>query len=385
MTSRPECAVVGLGLIGAAATRHLAEAGVSVIGIGPLEPPDWTDHDGVFSSHYDSGRITRMLDGRFEWAELARRSIDSYASLSSRTGISFHHPVGVLDARSDHLQVEAIRSVAARLELAYEEGAKTVGPFYQLPPGLIVLHEPAPAGFIDPRAMLEAQQVAARAAGARLIHAEVDRVTVSAAGVELSVRNGETVSAKSILIAAGAYSRRFLPALSFTVKAEITILVEADRAHPGLPALLFEIDHDHIDSIYVVPPTQYPDGKRYLKLGANAVTDRYPADEAAMARWMGSDDIEADREVFEQVVRSLVPSLFPAVVKMKPCLVTYTAHGLPYVDRLEDRVFVAAGGNGQGAKSADAIGALAAGLVQEGAWTDDALGAEAFRAVTSDH
>ena len=108
-------AVIGLGLIGAAATRYLAETGASVMGVGPLEPPDWASHEGVFSSHYDSGRITRILDERFERAELARRSILAYEALSRRTGIEFHHPVGVLDARTDH--VETIRAIGQRLRI----------------------------------------------------------------------------------------------------------------------------------------------------------------------------------------------------------------------------------------------------------------------------
>ncbi|MGQ3292875.1 MAG: FAD-dependent oxidoreductase, partial [Shinella sp.] len=53
--------VVGRGMMGAAAARHLTKTGASVALVGRGEPADWKSHDGVFSSHYDSGRITRTI------------------------------------------------------------------------------------------------------------------------------------------------------------------------------------------------------------------------------------------------------------------------------------------------------------------------------------
>ncbi|HQF96541.1 MAG TPA: hypothetical protein PLS46_20405, partial [Microthrixaceae bacterium] len=57
-----DVAVVGLGLIGSGALRALTDAGRRCVGVGPGEPADWSNHPGVFASHYDSGRITRHLD-----------------------------------------------------------------------------------------------------------------------------------------------------------------------------------------------------------------------------------------------------------------------------------------------------------------------------------
>src|SRR4051812_42773626 len=98
---RFDVAVVGLGLIGSAALRHLAADGVRCVGIGPGEPPSFADHVGAFASHYDSGRITRHLDQRFEWAVLAARSIRGYSALEEASGIEFHRPVGAVLAELD--------------------------------------------------------------------------------------------------------------------------------------------------------------------------------------------------------------------------------------------------------------------------------------------
>jgi len=50
---------------------------------------------------------------------------------------------------------------------------------------------------------------------------------------------------------------------------------------------------------------------------------------------------------------------------------SYTAHERPYVDRLAGGLFVAAGGCGAAAKSSDAIGRMAARLVENGTWASE--------------
>ncbi len=75
MSARFRYAVVGCGLMGAAAARHLANMTEGVALIGPSEPADKAHHRGVFASHYDEGRITRTIDPDPVWARLARNSI----------------------------------------------------------------------------------------------------------------------------------------------------------------------------------------------------------------------------------------------------------------------------------------------------------------------
>ena len=54
--------VIGKGLIGSAAGRYLSATGTKVALIGPHEPENWPAHQGVFASHYDQGRLTRVLE-----------------------------------------------------------------------------------------------------------------------------------------------------------------------------------------------------------------------------------------------------------------------------------------------------------------------------------
>ena len=67
--------VIGCGLFGSAATRYLAEQTDGILCVGPDEPQDKRAHEGVFGSHYDEGRMTRIVDPSIEWAVSAKNSI----------------------------------------------------------------------------------------------------------------------------------------------------------------------------------------------------------------------------------------------------------------------------------------------------------------------
>ena len=101
MSNDYQVAVIGRGMIGAAAARHLAEAGVHVVLIGAGEPADYATSTGPFASHYDQGRITRISSASPVWAELAARSIERYADMAARSGIEFHDARGLAQASTD--------------------------------------------------------------------------------------------------------------------------------------------------------------------------------------------------------------------------------------------------------------------------------------------
>ena len=68
-------------------------------------------------------------------------------------------------------------------------------------------------------------------------------------------------------------------------------------------------------------------------------------------------------------------------INLSHCLITYSAHGNPYIDVLEaERVYVTTAGNGMGAKSSDEIGRIGALLCATGEWHSE-LDREDFRVV----
>jgi sarcosine oxidase len=67
---------------------------------------------------------------------------------------------------------------------------------------------------------------------------------------------------------------------------------------------------------------------------------------------------------------AFMPTLAVRSWQSRPCLVTYTSHGNPFIDQLDEHLFVATGGNGGAAQCSCTLGELAARLVLEQPWPD---------------
>ena len=383
--------MVGLGLIGAAALRHLA-AGRRCVGIGPAEPAEWSTHRGVFASHYDSGRITRRLDKQREWAVLAGRSIGSYAGIEAASGITFHHPVGVLIAEVDPARLATTIAVAEGLGVEFET-CNPGSPFgddrVALPGAATVLRERAPGGFIDPRRMLAAQLAVATGSGARVLAEQAAGIERrSAGGWLVRTTDGSTVQAEQVVIATGPHADELdgLPRRPcIDVVAETTVLAEVSAGElqrlVGLPSII--VDDPAQDHLYSVPPTRYPDGGMYIKLGATHRDERVLSPTERRA-WMTGDQHVADLDWLRDLLLGLLPGLQADAWLTRPCLIPDTPTKLPYLEIVDRGFVMAVGGNGYAAKSADAIGALAAGLVIDRRWTDTELDEQSFRLIDRD-
>ncbi|MBP6803807.1 MAG: FAD-binding oxidoreductase [Chloroflexi bacterium] len=375
--------VIGKGLMGAAAARYLSQVTPNVALVGPDEPADWANHRGVFASHYDQGRITRRLSEDAVWSALAQRAIGQYAYLEKTSGVLFYWPVGglyVAPHGRDAAYLAAVAAVAQRFSLDFSLYATSLeleqaDGRLQFPPNCHGLLEPPPAGYINPRGLLQAQATIAAQQGVWVVAETVTAVTPHAHAVEILTETGRVLWARKTLIAAGAFANCYdlLPRkLDLRVKSETILLARLSEAEAarlrGLPTVLYQIDSPDIDSIYLLPPIVYPDGRAYLKIGCNTRTDRWLPNLEAMRKWM----IAGDSAVMEEPIRAALEEMIPGLQIEAPtthrCLVAYTAHGKPYVDQLTDRVYVAAGGNGVSAKSSDTLGWLAANLMQTGGW-----------------
>lgn len=389
-------AVIGLGLMGSGTLRHLAEAADgagTVIGIGPAEPtgPGW---NGPFASWFDSGRITRRLDARREWAILASRAIDAYPGLEAATGIDFHRHAGLVYVRNDASGIAAQHAVIDEFGLTVSIGT-TDKDFadYGFPAGWTTLHESAPAGHIDPRQMRRAELAAATSAGA-VVH-ETWVVGLERVGgiwrVELA--SGPAVEAQRVVISGGAYANTLmamagLEPLELAVRPEAVVLGEVDdatvEALASMPSIIYLPDTGPLDDVYVVPPVQYPDGRWIVKMGgALAGVERFvpgPEGDAATQRWMDSLAVDDQLDMMRDVLQGVLPFVDFVSWQVKPCLISDTSSGLPYIDRVDEGLFVCVGGNGHSAKSADAIGAVGAAMVVAGEWADPELDAATFAA-----
>lgn len=363
--------VIGAGMMGAAAARHLAAEGAKVLLLGPAEPEAKSAHHGVFASHYDSGRITRGLDQNADWARLARRSIDRYAEIASRSGIPFFMETGCLMAGPAEGEladfIAQTEAVARRLDTPFErlEGAALTArfPFLAFPEGTIALHEASAAGCIDPRELVRAQIRTAELDGATLIRAEAVSLEETASEVRILCSDGETRSAPTVVVAAGAFSPALLPnPPQLTVYARTVALLEVDEEEAERLRPMPSIIHRPADRTcdpYILPPIRYPDRRMCLKIGGDPQDSTLDGD-AEIKDWFRSGGNPKVRDFLAEYLVKLMPGLKVREVTMDACVTTFSTTGLPLIHRRSDRIVALTAGNGAAAKSSDEIGRLGA-------------------------
>ncbi len=381
-----EYIVIGKGLIGSAAVRYLSQWSNRVAVIGPDEPADQTTHNGVFASHYDQGRLTRLISRDVVWSRLARMSIDKYRWLEEQSGIPFYNPVGMLvvDAPQVKSHMKMSLEAAEFFHIPYtlyppgDSSWQNEFPDFAFPVTYTVLHEPAPAGYINPRDMLRAQLTIAERQGATVIRQIATQVRQVGEWVEVETEGGEVYRARKILVAAGAFSNcfdllshkpTFKPETETIILGEVSETDAVRLAH--IPTLIYFIEDPQIADIYMTPPIRYGNGRFYIKLGANTTADQWPTTLAEMQTWFQHGHSDACKPALQNALQTILPNVQFLSFETKRCIICRTPNGYPTIDRITDTIFVAAGGNGEGAKSSDALGFLAAGLVENGRWPQE--------------
>ena len=357
-------AVIGRGLIGAAAARHLCAMGHEVALIGPDEPAEFAQHDGVFGSHFDEGRITRSLDQHPFWAEVSRAAIARYGDIAAQSGVEFYSEVGALHfGPADHPDILATGKVAAEQAIPCEAhddaGLAERFPYLRFPAGTKGYFEPRNAGYISPRRLVRAQTIAAERGGARIINATASGVSETATGVTIRTDTGD-ITAERILVAAGGHTQSLLGrSLGHRVYARTVALFRLDAAEvqrlSGMPSL--RCFGPKGETPYILPPVPYPDGRTWLKLGGDPV-DIPLEGEADIRGWFRSGGSESVADILEQQILARIPALAFAERRHVPCMTTFTGAGLPCIGPLSARVAVATAGCGAGAKCSDELGRL---------------------------
>lgn len=403
-----DVAVIGRGMIGSAAARHLAEAGLSVAAIGPDEPADWSTWTGPFASHFDQGRITRISDRSPIWSDLAKRSIERYADIEARSGLTIHHPVGLAISTPDlDTWLDTSKANGAPVERVDPQWlAATTG--ITLDGDVPVAYESAPAGHINPRMLVAAQNLLARAAGASIVAEAATSITPSASGSGSTSGSGSrftvagswgSIEADRVVVATGSFGHGLLDAdierrLGLIRRPRTVLLAElgpdpdSTRHVPSL--IMRDQTDDRLASVYWVPPVRYPDGRTYLKIGGVLATDieigTGPNPHAELVDWFAGSGDPVEIDALHKTLETRLPDRPILSTDAVPCVYTGTDHGRPIIDQVDDGLVVALGGNGAAAKSSDEIGRLAAALVATGIddHRDDADAARAMLAERPD-
>ncbi|WP_413720212.1 NAD(P)/FAD-dependent oxidoreductase [Silicimonas sp. MF1-12-2] len=357
-------AVVGKGLIGSAAARHLAKTGADVTLIGPDEVPgDYADHPGSFASHYDEGRITRKNDRRPYFVRVSAAAIGRYAEIAAESGIEFFTEAGALLAGGPDY-MSAVAAAREGIDISFEEldrvGIARLFPFLAIPEGFTGIYEPREAGHISPRRLVAAQTEAARRFGARIVPEEVIRVDEGRV-----ITATQTIDADQVIVAAGGWTDSLLgreKKLEVYARTVTFHEIGPDEAHrlANMPTIVMESP----DDIYILPPIRYADGKLWLKLGGDP-EDVELHGKDAINDWFRTGGSAEIGDYLTTRICEVIPGLRFESRFHKPCVTTWSTDRIPEIRRLASRLIIAAAGNGSGAKCSDELGRMAAAIALE--------------------
>ncbi len=364
--SSKHIAVIGRGLIGSAAARHLAKDGCDVTLIGPSEPKDKANHDGVFASHYDEGRITRALDPSLFWSDVTVASIARYAEIESGSGVSFFTPSGaMITGGKESTFIKNVAQVREERNLKSDRyfGAilEDAFPYFSFEPDMQAFYEPQMAGYISPRNLVHAQTICAQKAGATVLDAIVLAITEKTDSVLISTTAGE-VEADQVLVATGGFANMILPTpvpINTYARTVAFFEVEAEQIEllKTMPSLVLCLQ-DGRDP-YILPPIKYPNGKTYLKIGGDP-TDVSLESTQDMKDWFKSGGSAEVADFLKETLLSFIPNLKFENMHHEACMTTFTADNLPIIARQSDRLTIAVAGCGKGAKCSDELGRMGA-------------------------
>lgn len=374
--------VIGAGLMGAAATRHLAKTfpELRIAVIGSAEPENRKAHMGVFASHYDQGRITRVLDRSPIWAHLALESIKRYAEIEAESGIVFHHAVGCLRVHDTQAAIDDVQAVAATYETTFDtldtDATHERFPYFHFASTMTAFAETGQSGYINPRQLVDAQLAAAQKNGATLLREQVTHFSEASNYVQV-VTLEAAYQARKILVTAGGFTNLLLETpLQLEMIAHNILLAELPQSEvqrlAKMPALITSCESPAIPALYMLPPIPYPDGKTYIKLGGGfhgeGMGEHKLTTRTEFVEWFQSDGRADIGAMLKEKLHTLIPRLQVTRYDQKPCVLTMTDHGQPYIGKLSDGVYVTTGGNGSSAKSSDEIGRMGALLCATDAW-----------------
>ncbi|WP_323191141.1 N-methyl-L-tryptophan oxidase [Halostella sp. PRR32] len=362
MSNRYDVIVVGVGGMGSAATARLAARGLNVLGLERYDVP----HD-MGSSH----GVTRIIrKAQYEdpaYVPLVRRAYDRWRDLEERTGRDLLHVTGGIDAGPPDSRVfEGSRRSCEAHGIEHEVlDASEVNerfPGYDLPEHHRAVYQPD-GGFLVPEQCIIAHVETAQADGAEIRAREpvADVSPLGEDGVRVTTRKG-TYEADSLVVTAGAWTRKILPELADLAVPERQVLAWLQPDRPGdfdpdsFPVFVHADDDGHY---YGFPRYDVP-GFKFGKFNHFGET----VDPDAMDREPRAED--------EAMLRAYAERRFPdgagPTMRLATCLFTNTPDEHFILDTHPDhpQIVVGAGFSGHGFKFASAVGEVLADLAVDG-------------------
>jgi sarcosine oxidase len=356
VTDRYDAIVLGVGGVGSAATFHLADRGLDVLGLERFDVPHARG-----SSHGSTRIIRRVQHEDPAYAPLVERAYELWRELEDRTGRDLVHVTGSIHAGPpDAGVVEDALAACNAHDVPHELlGADDVGrrfPGYDLPETFRAVYQPD-GGFLACEACTVAHVDAAHEAGATVRARErVLDWSETTDGVRVRTDEGRYV-ADELVVTAGAWTGEFLPALA---DQAVPVRMTMGWFQPERPEL-FAPDSFPVFVVcdgngggYGFPRYESPG----FKLGLGEPREVVDPDS------MDREPTRADEALLRRFAERYFPAGAGPTMRLATCLwsMSEDEHFVLGRPAGHDAVTVGAGFSGHGYKFASAVGEVLADL-----------------------
>jgi sarcosine oxidase len=352
--------VIGCGGIGGAALYWLArQGGGDVLGLEQYR----LGHD--LGSSQDHSRIIRLSYHTPQYAALAPHTYIAWRELEAESGLTLvHHTGGIQFGPRDSQEVASYAQAMAQMGIPFEElppgEASRRWPQFRFRQGDRILFQGSD-GFVDPRLANAAHVNLARARGATVLEeTPVERVQAEAGGVAVHTDRGR-FTARSLVIAAGAWTNHVLEGLGVQLPLTVTEEQVTYFSTPHLREFSPErfpvwVWHGQ-DCFYGFPVHGEAAVKAGQDVGGEVVT-------------VETRKLAPNPRPLEKLTRFLaerIPDFLGPVLYTKPCLYTLPPDRDFILDQLPGHPNIAlAVGAGHGYKFAALLGRMLSDLVTQG-------------------
>jgi sarcosine oxidase len=349
-----EVLVVGAGIAGLATAYELARTGTQVAVVEQFA----LGHDR--GSSHGASRVFRLSYPAVSWVKMAQAAQAGWRRYESELGAPLLRRTGSVDVGSyAQANRRALEECGARTETLEPEDVRERWGL-ELPRGPI-LHQPD-AGVVSAERTLELLARGARASGATIVTAQrVDAVDSADGAVQAHTAVG-TITARALVVTAGAWARTLLSPLgiqlSVVATRETVSYLEVERANE-LPVLVFAALPGAPDGLQGRDIATYAlaDDTMTLKVGVHHSGPVADPDE------VGEPD-PATVDWATAFVRERLPVRAGSVVRAETCLYTNTADEGFVLER-HGSIVVGSACSGHGFKFAPVIGSTLARLARE--------------------
>lgn len=361
--------VAGVGSMGAAACYYLAERGHKVLGLEQFDIPH--EH----GSHTGQSRIIRKAYFEHpDYVPLLQRAYDNWSRLEQAAGVQLFHRTGLLYFGQKETDLMAgVRESSRRYHIPIHDltGAEATDRFpqFEVPKSYDAIFEPD-AGFVLPEKSIAVCYELALRRGAE-IHTREGVISWEKKGDDMLVTTEKgQYTAKKLIIAAGGWAGRLIPALNdkLTVTRQTVAWVKpknwdlfTQRQFPTW--VIADPDYPGIFYGFPILSTVNHQGPAGLKIAHHTPGQKTDPDN------LNPEIPEGDVGNILYALRKYLPEGYETILTLKTCLYTNSLDEHFIIDHLPgyDRsVAVAAGFSGHGFKFAPMVGEALADLAMEG-------------------